>query len=92
MEQFAGRVAVITGAASGIGLALARRCAQEGMKVVLADVDAEALGEVRRELAAQGHTVLALETDVANASHIEELAQQMSGVGGVQCANGSPLG
>jgi NAD(P)-dependent dehydrogenase (short-subunit alcohol dehydrogenase family) len=76
MKHFAGRIAVITGAASGIGLALARRCAQEGMKVVLADVEAEALGEVRKELAAQGHTVLALETDVANASHIEDLAQQ----------------
>jgi NAD(P)-dependent dehydrogenase (short-subunit alcohol dehydrogenase family) len=67
---------VITGAASGIGLALAWRCAHEGMKVVLADIEAEALGEVRKELAALGHTVLALETDVANASHIEDLAQQ----------------
>jgi NAD(P)-dependent dehydrogenase (short-subunit alcohol dehydrogenase family) len=43
MEEFKGKVAVITGAASGIGRALADRCAQEGMKVVLADVEVETL-------------------------------------------------
>jgi NAD(P)-dependent dehydrogenase (short-subunit alcohol dehydrogenase family) len=43
MEQFEGRVAVVTGAASGIGKALAERFAAEGMKVVLADVEPEPL-------------------------------------------------
>jgi NAD(P)-dependent dehydrogenase (short-subunit alcohol dehydrogenase family) len=45
MEQLDGKVAVITGAGSGIGRALAQRCAAEGMRVVAADVEAGALGE-----------------------------------------------
>ena len=43
MQDFEGKVAVVTGAASGIGLGLATRLAQEGMKVVLADVEEPAL-------------------------------------------------
>ena len=43
MKNFTGKVAVVTGAASGIGRALAERCAREGMKVVLADVEEKAL-------------------------------------------------
>ena len=43
MKEFMGKVAVVTGAASGIGRALAERCAQEGMKVVLADIEEQAL-------------------------------------------------
>ena len=50
MKDFAGKVAVVTGAASGMGLAFATRFAQEGMKVVLADIEAEplAMAEVRQ--------------------------------------------
>ena len=47
MKEFKDKVAVITGAASGIGRAMADRCVQEGMKVVLADVEVEAVGENR---------------------------------------------
>ena len=43
MREFAGKVAVVTGAASGIGLGLATRFAEEGMRVVLADIEAPAL-------------------------------------------------
>ena len=43
MDEFEGKVAVITGGASGIGLAMATRFAQEGMKVVIADIEAPAL-------------------------------------------------
>ena len=54
MKQFRDRVAVVTGAASGIGLALAERFAAEGMKVVMADVEADALAQARRRAAADG--------------------------------------
>ena len=50
MEYFQDKVAVITGAASGIGQALAERCLQEGMKVMLADVEADALNGNRCNL------------------------------------------
>ena len=43
MEELRGKVAVITGSASGIGLGLAERAAREGMRVVLADIEADAL-------------------------------------------------
>ena len=50
MDELAGKVAVVTGAASGIGLALAERFAAEGMRVVLADVEATALERAAPEL------------------------------------------
>ena len=51
MEQLEGRVAVVTGAASGIGRGIARRAAKEGMRIVVADVEATALDDVATELA-----------------------------------------
>jgi NAD(P)-dependent dehydrogenase (short-subunit alcohol dehydrogenase family) len=69
-------VAVITGAASGIGRALADRGVQEGMKVVLADVEEEALRKAEASIRASGATVLALRTDVSQATEIEALAQK----------------
>jgi NAD(P)-dependent dehydrogenase (short-subunit alcohol dehydrogenase family) len=75
MNTFQGKVAVITGAASGIGRALAERCVQEGMKVVLADVEEQALQQTRRELAAQGGETLAIQTDVSQADAVERLAR-----------------
>jgi NAD(P)-dependent dehydrogenase (short-subunit alcohol dehydrogenase family) len=54
MEQLRGRVAVVTGPASGIGRALAGRFAAEGMNVVLADVDEAELDRATRELASTG--------------------------------------
>ena len=50
MKTFKGKVAVITGAASGIGCAIARHCAQEGMKVVLADIEESALIQTEDDL------------------------------------------
>jgi NAD(P)-dependent dehydrogenase (short-subunit alcohol dehydrogenase family) len=76
MNDFNSRVAVITGAASGIGRALAERCAREGMKVVLADVEPGALAEVEANLQAGGATALAVRTDVSQAKEVEALAQQ----------------
>ncbi len=84
MKNFAGKVAVITGAASGIGLAIARRCAQSGMKVVLADVETSRLKEVETELNAQGISVIAVKTDVSHRSDVEELARRtIDAFGGV---------
>jgi NAD(P)-dependent dehydrogenase (short-subunit alcohol dehydrogenase family) len=76
MKELKGKVAVVTGAASGIGFGLAERAVQEGMRVVLADVESEALRKAEQTLAAVGATVLAVQTDVANADDIETLAQK----------------
>lgn len=73
MEQFYGRVAVVTGAASGIGYAMAQRFAAEGMKIVLADIQADALEEAEGNLRSAGAEVLAVETDVARAESVEHL-------------------
>lgn len=69
-------VAVVTGAASGIGRAMAERFAAEGMQVVLADVEATPLAQVAASLTAAGATVIAVKTDVSNAADVENLAQQ----------------
>jgi NAD(P)-dependent dehydrogenase (short-subunit alcohol dehydrogenase family) len=76
MKAFQGKVAVVTGAASGIGRALAERCAKEEMKVVLADIEEPALMQASRDLAAQGAQVLAVPTDVSQAGEVETLARK----------------
>ncbi len=76
MQQFRDKVAVITGAASGIGRSLAERCAQEGMKVVLADVEEAALAQAAQELSAGGANLLAVRTDVSRPGDVEALARQ----------------
>jgi NAD(P)-dependent dehydrogenase (short-subunit alcohol dehydrogenase family) len=76
MKEFQEKVAVVTGAASGIGRALATRCAQEGMKVVLADIEEQALMQASQELHDTGASVLAVLTDVSKAGDVEALAQQ----------------
>jgi NAD(P)-dependent dehydrogenase (short-subunit alcohol dehydrogenase family) len=76
MQDFEGKVAVVTGAASGIGFGLAARFAQEGMKVVLADVEAPALEAAVTRLRQQEHEVLGVVTDVSKAEAVEALAQR----------------
>ena len=66
-----GRVAVITGAASGIGLAAARRFAALGMKLCLADLSAEALARVAKEIGAKD--VLTVPTDVSKLESVQAL-------------------
>ena len=67
MDQFAGRVAVVTGAGSGIGQGLARHAASEGMHVVVADVEHGALEATATELRDGGTEVLSVPTDVSDA-------------------------
>jgi NAD(P)-dependent dehydrogenase (short-subunit alcohol dehydrogenase family) len=74
VEEFEGKVAVVTGAASGIGLGLAERFVQEGMKVVLADVEAPALERAAQELRDRGGDVLGVRTDVSRLEDVEALA------------------
>jgi len=76
MKDFKGKVAVITGAASGIGRGLAEKCVAEGMKVVLADVEEAPLAETEKALKAKGADVLAVKTDVSKFNDIEALAQK----------------
>jgi len=76
MKEFKDKVAVITGAASGIGFALAKRCAQEGMKVVLADIDAKYLRKAERRMKKIGATFITVVTDVSKASDVEALAKK----------------
>jgi NAD(P)-dependent dehydrogenase (short-subunit alcohol dehydrogenase family) len=74
--QLAGKVAVVTGAASGIGRALAERFAREGMKLALADIEDAPLTTTRDALAKAGAEAIAVRTDVSCAEQVEILAQR----------------
>jgi len=74
VQQLQGRVAVITGAASGIGQAMAQRFARAGMKVVLADIETDALQRALAQLQAMDAQALAVTVDVADAASVERLA------------------
>lgn len=76
MKDFSGKVAVVTGAASGIGRAMAERFAAEGMKIVLADVEQEELAKTKSEMQTNGATVLAVQTDVSRFRDVENLAEK----------------
>ena len=76
MIEFKDKVAVITGSASGMGRAVAERCAQEGMKVVLADIEQKALDRAESEMKAAGATVLAVRTDVSKPEALDALARR----------------
>ena len=73
MEALAGKIAVITGGASGIGRAVAERAAAEGMKIVLADIEEATLEATARSLSDSGAEILAVVTDVSDASSVEAL-------------------
>jgi NAD(P)-dependent dehydrogenase (short-subunit alcohol dehydrogenase family) len=74
MRDVEGKVAVITGAASGIGLGMARAFGGAGMKVVLADIEQEPLDRAVGELRSAGHEALGVRTDVSDLADVEALA------------------
>jgi NAD(P)-dependent dehydrogenase (short-subunit alcohol dehydrogenase family) len=76
MKEFQDKVAVVTGAGSGIGRAMAEKFASEGMKVVLADVQEDALAAVQSELRGRDARVIAVQTDVSKSDQVEALAQK----------------
>ena len=76
MQEFRGRTAVITGAAAGIGRGLAERAGAEGMKVVLADLDAGPLEETAKALREQGVDAIHVVTDVSQPDALRELADR----------------
>lgn len=82
MKEFAGRVAVVTGGASGIGRAMSERFAAEGMKVVLADIEQSALDKAVAEMKANGAEVAGKRTDVSKAEDVEALAKFTAGTFG----------
>ena len=84
MTDFKGRTAVLTGAASGFGLEMARIAAVEGMHIVMVDVQADALATARAEIEAlasaqgqHGGRVLARQVDVSNATAMQALADEV---------------
>lgn len=84
MKEFQGKVAVITGGASGLGRAMAERFASEGMSIVLADIEPDALAKAEAEMKAAGATVIGVRVDVSKAAEVEALARQTLAVfGGV---------
>ena len=76
MKEFKDKVAVITGAANGIGFGIAERCAQLGMRVVLAGINADNLKIAEERLKATGAALLCVRTDVSKREELETLAQK----------------
>ncbi len=76
MENFKDRVAVVTGGASGIGRALALALAQEGTRLVLADLDEAGMAQVVGEIKASGGEAVAIKTDVSSLDQVQALADR----------------
>jgi len=75
MRELAGKTAFVTGGASGIGLAMGRAFAEAGMKVMLADIEAEALAEAIKSLHNVGPAVRSVICDVADPASVEHAAK-----------------
>ena len=90
MDDLEGKVAVVTGAGSGMGRAMAEQFAGEGMKVVAADIEQPTLDEVVRAIVGLGGDGLGVRTDVSSADDVERLAEAAYAAHGavhLVCAN-----
>ncbi|MHA2393899.1 MAG: SDR family NAD(P)-dependent oxidoreductase [Promethearchaeota archaeon] len=76
MSNFKGKIAVITGAASGIGFGLAEKFVHEGIKVVLADIEVNSLNHAAKKLEEMGGDVLSVVTDVSKIDDVRSLAEE----------------
>ena len=74
--DFSGQVALVTGAASGMGLAAARAFANAGAAVALADIRADVLDAATQELAAAGHRVIGLAGDISDEAYVKSLVEK----------------
>ena len=84
MKELSGKVAVVTGASSGLGRATALALAREGMRVAIADVDVAGLDKVAQELRALGAQPLSQRTDVTRSDEMEAFAERvLDGLGDV---------
>jgi len=95
VDQFEGGTAVVTGGASGMGLAMAQRFAAAGMNIVLGDIEAEPLAMAEAAIAAKGVKVLPVRTDVAKSDDVRALADAAYGRFGkvnVLCNNAGVAG
>lgn len=82
MKRFEGKVAIVTGAASGIGRATALRLATEGAAVVIADLNAAGAASVAESISGQGGRALALEVDVTDAPGVKAMVERAVGAFG----------
>ena len=74
--SYENKVALVTGAASGLGLATAKAFAESGASVALADWNEKAVRSATAELAAQGHNTIAIHCDVADDTQVEAMVEQ----------------
>ena len=87
MQDFKDKTAVITGGASGIGLALGELFARQGMNIVLADIEQQSLDTAVARLQTQGAACIGVITDVSRADAVEQLAERaMTAFGGIHIA------
>ena len=75
MKDFKGKVAVVTGAASGIGLGIVKKCLQEEMNVIMADIDMKRLRRVEKKMKREGVSIVAIHADVSKPDDVEHLAK-----------------